>query len=404
MTQPHGGQFGRHLRSGRDDQPLEGHQERRRRPGDGCEPGREPSLRLQVGARGAGRERGATLVTVDPASRARRRSPIATCRSGPGPTSPCSAGWINYILSNGSLSRRVRAGHTNASFIVTDDFGFDDGLFSGLRRGGESSYDKSSWSYERGADGYVRRDPTLEHPRCVFQLLEQHYERYTPEVVAQIAGCSEEEFLEMAEILCSTGTRSASARSCTRSAGRCTRSAARSSAPPPSCSSCSATSAAGRRHQRAARPRQRAGRHRPRHRGGHPAGLSEGAPPRSRLARRPSRRVDAPAAGAGHGELLGQLPEVHGLPAQGWFGEHAPPTNEFGYHYLGKQDGRRHLAVDLGSGAPGRLEGFIALGFNPLLAGPDVPVSLRAMSKLKVEGRHRPVHARLGRVLEGAGR
>ena len=31
----------------------------------------------------------------------------------------------------------------------------------------------------------------------------------------------------------------------------------------------------------------------------------------------------------------------------------------------------------------GTLEGFVALGFNPLLAGPDIQRLLQAMSKLK---------------------
>ena len=53
MTQPHGGQFGRHVRPGRHDQPLEGHQERRCHPGHGRQPGGEPPLRIQVGTRGA---------------------------------------------------------------------------------------------------------------------------------------------------------------------------------------------------------------------------------------------------------------------------------------------------------------------------------------------------------------
>ena len=37
----------------------------------------------------------------------------------------------------------------------------------------------------------------------------------------------------------------------------------------------------------------------------------------------------------------------------------------------------------LGGGHQGRLEGFVALGFNPLLAGPDVPRLFEAMAKLK---------------------
>jgi formate dehydrogenase major subunit len=31
-----------------------------------------------------------------------------------------------------------------------------------------------------GDDGYAKIDPTLEHPRCVYQLMKKHYSRYTP--------------------------------------------------------------------------------------------------------------------------------------------------------------------------------------------------------------------------------
>ena len=44
-------------------------------------------------------------------------------------------------------------------------------------------------------------DPELTHPRCVFQLLKKHYQRYTPELVADTTGCSVEDFLEVAEAL-----------------------------------------------------------------------------------------------------------------------------------------------------------------------------------------------------------
>ena len=33
-------------------------------------------------------------------------------------------------------------------------------------------------------------DPTLQHPNCVFQILRRHFARYTPEVVAEVCGCS----------------------------------------------------------------------------------------------------------------------------------------------------------------------------------------------------------------------
>ena len=35
-------------------------------------------------------------------------------------------------------------------------------------------------------------DPTLEHPRCVFQILKRHYARYTPQAVEEICGVPRE--------------------------------------------------------------------------------------------------------------------------------------------------------------------------------------------------------------------
>ena len=34
-----------------------------------------------------------------------------------------------------------------------------------------------------GDDGYAKVDPTLQHPRCVLQLMKAHYARYTPDMV-----------------------------------------------------------------------------------------------------------------------------------------------------------------------------------------------------------------------------
>ncbi|HEY9564333.1 MAG TPA: molybdopterin dinucleotide binding domain-containing protein, partial [Nocardioides sp.] len=41
------------------------------------------------------------------------------------------------------------------------------------------------------------RDETLQHPRCVYQVLKRHFSRYTPEVVEQVCGISEADFLEV---------------------------------------------------------------------------------------------------------------------------------------------------------------------------------------------------------------
>ena len=49
-------------------------------------------------------------------------------------------------------------------------------------------------------------DPTLQDPRCVFQLLKHHFARYTPELVEQITGSPKEKFLEVARtILANSG-------------------------------------------------------------------------------------------------------------------------------------------------------------------------------------------------------
>src|SRR2546428_7489151 len=42
-------------------------------------------------------------------------------------------------------------------------------------------------------------DPTLENPRCVFQVLKSHFARYTPEIVERYCGVPKEAFLKIAE-------------------------------------------------------------------------------------------------------------------------------------------------------------------------------------------------------------
>ena len=49
-------------------------------------------------------------------------------------------------------------------------------------------------------------DPTLQHPRSVFQVMKRFYARYTPEMVSTICGCSADDFLKTAELITSTYT------------------------------------------------------------------------------------------------------------------------------------------------------------------------------------------------------
>jgi len=46
----------------------------------------------------------------------------------------------------------------------------------------------------------IAYDVSLQHPRCVFQLLKQQYSRYTPEMVERITGIPKDQFLKAADM------------------------------------------------------------------------------------------------------------------------------------------------------------------------------------------------------------
>jgi len=114
-------------------------------------------------------------------------------------------GVINYLLSNDKIHADYVKAYTNAPFLIREDFKFEDGLFSGYSDE-KRSYDRTTWAYELGKDGYAVVDGTLEHPRCVYQLMKKHYSRYTPEMVSKICGTSQQQFLKVAEMIGSTST------------------------------------------------------------------------------------------------------------------------------------------------------------------------------------------------------
>jgi formate dehydrogenase major subunit len=49
----------------------------------------------------------------------------------------------------------------------------------------------------------IAYDLSLQHPRCVFQLLKQQYSRYTPEMVERITGIPKDQFLKAADLFTS---------------------------------------------------------------------------------------------------------------------------------------------------------------------------------------------------------
>jgi formate dehydrogenase major subunit len=147
----------------------------------------------------------ARLIVVDPrftrsASVADVYAPIRT-----GTDMVFLGGVISYLLAKDQIQHEYVKNYTDFTFIVREDFAFNEGLYSGYDEK-KRSYDKSSWDYEIGADGYVKSDPTLAHPRCVYQLMKQHYARYTPEMVTRVCGTPQEKFLQICEMIGSTAT------------------------------------------------------------------------------------------------------------------------------------------------------------------------------------------------------
>jgi len=113
---------------------------------------------------------------------------------------------MNYIIQNNLYNKDYLVDHTNASFMVDEGFGFDDGLFTGYDQA-KRMYRKETWIYQLDADGNPKKDPTLQDPRCVFQLLKKHLSRYTPEKVSSITGCPSELMVEVAKTYGATGAK-----------------------------------------------------------------------------------------------------------------------------------------------------------------------------------------------------
>src|SRR3989449_916842 len=189
---------------------------------------------------------GAKLIHVDP--RFTRTSAVADLHVPirAGSDIAFLGGLINYVVNSKRWNsdpffKEFVSNYTNAATIISDDFKDTedlDGSFSGLVKFTEPAfwpyngllgrYDNASWAYKRGPkaagpatkdliakragppfDDLVRslkpgpaeKDPTLQHPHCVFQILKRHFSRYTPEMVEQVCGSPKEKFIKVPEML-----------------------------------------------------------------------------------------------------------------------------------------------------------------------------------------------------------
>jgi formate dehydrogenase major subunit len=153
----------------------------------------------------AKKQRKAKLVVVDPrfTRSAAMSDYYAPIRAGS--DIAFLGGVINYLLSNDKIQHEYVKGYTNASFIVGENYTFADGIFSGYNEE-KRKYDNASWTYEKDEQGFAKVDPTLQHERCVYQIMKGHYARYTPEMVEKVSGTPKDKFLKVCEHIASTST------------------------------------------------------------------------------------------------------------------------------------------------------------------------------------------------------
>src|SRR6202140_4437219 len=321
----------------------------------------------------AKKTRNAKLVVVDP--RFTRTAAVADVYAPlrPGTDIAFLNGIIRYALATGRYHEDYVKIHTSGPFIISEKYSFNDGLFSGFSAE-QGQYDKSTWAYEADPKSNAYQvDPTMKHPRCVFQLLKKHVERYTPEMVERICGTPKDQFLKVADVVTSTGN-AARVGTITYALGWTQHSV-------------------GVQIIRAAATLQLM--------------LGNvGRPGGGVNAMRGHSNIQGATDMGGTFEILpGYLGTPRGdlvdlatyldkltpstLNKQSW----ATKENDFGYHWLPKVDGNyswmyiyddmyRGSATRLGAKEPGP-EGFITFGMNPVGIGPNTSKTINALAKLK---------------------
>ena len=162
--------------------------------------GGNPAEAHPVGFRWAieAKKNGAKIIVVDPrfnrtASVADLHAPIRS-----GSDIAFLMGVIRYLLETNQIQHEYVKHYTNASFLVNEGYKFEDGLFSGFDEA-KGKYDKSTWNYQFDENGHAKRDMTLQHPRCVINVLKEHVSRYTPEMVEKVTGVKQKTFLQICE-------------------------------------------------------------------------------------------------------------------------------------------------------------------------------------------------------------
>ncbi len=150
------------------------------------------------------KDKGATLIHVDPrftrtSSKCDVYAPLRV-----GTDIAFLGGMINHILSNKLYFEEYVMQYTNASLVVGEKFSFKDGIFSGYDKQ-KQLYNKADWAFTMDDKGVPLRDPSLQNPRCVLNLLREHFSRYTYAQVSAVCGTPEEDLKKIYDLYAQTG-------------------------------------------------------------------------------------------------------------------------------------------------------------------------------------------------------
>lgn len=330
--------------------------------------------------------RGAKLVVVDP--RFNRTAALADVYAPirAGTDIAFLSGLVRYTLENDLYHEEYVRLHTNASYLVKEGFAFQDGLFSGFDEAAGTYANRSTWDYERDENGNVQKDPTLTHPRCVLQLMRQHFSRYTPETVARITGCSVDDFLRVAKEVCSTGrpdrvgtimyavgwTQHMHGSQIIRTGAILQLLLGNVGRP-----GGGINALRGHANVQGATDF---------------AVVADSLPGYLKMPVAPQQTLQAHLAASTPAKVdassvnyWANYPSFFVSLLKAWWGDHATADNEWAYHYLPKKEPATDVTY-LGifdAMVKGRLEGLICFGFNPVLAGPNTHKILQALGKLK---------------------
>jgi formate dehydrogenase major subunit len=133
------------------------------------------------------KDRGAVVIHVDP--RYNRTSSVADiyARIRAGTDIAFLGALINHVLSKKLYDEEYVKLHTNALLLTKEEFGFEDGFFSGYDKE-KKKYDTASWGYRLDDLKKPRKAAALDDAGTVFSRLKDHFARYSSAMAAEITG------------------------------------------------------------------------------------------------------------------------------------------------------------------------------------------------------------------------